>query len=43
LISFPEGYEELDLMKYSPDYTEDYYENEELLYEKWSAETGITA
>jgi len=41
-ISFPGGYQELDLMKYSPDYIEGYYEDEKMLYEKWSAETGIT-
>ncbi len=35
------GYSEIDLFKYSPEYTSDYYNNNEKLYTKWSKETGI--
>jgi hypothetical protein len=35
------GYKELDLIKSSPYFTSDYYENDEVLYQKWSKETGI--
>jgi hypothetical protein len=35
------GYSEIDLVKESPHFVEGYYENNHLLYEKWSRETGI--
>lgn len=35
------GYSEIDLIKKSPNFVQGYYENNELLYEKWSKETGI--
>lgn len=35
------GYSEIDLFKYSPEYTSDYYNSNEKLYTKWSKETGI--
>jgi NADP-dependent 3-hydroxy acid dehydrogenase YdfG len=35
------GYTEIDLIKKSPNFIEGYYENNDLLYEKWSRETGI--
>lgn len=41
LISIDKGYRELDLIKHSPDFVEGYYEDKDMLYEKWSAETGI--
>lgn len=41
LVSFNKGYEELDVIKFSPLYEDDYYENKEKLYTKWSRETGI--
>lgn len=34
-------YEEIDIIKNLPGFTEDYYQNKDLLYEKWSKETGI--
>lgn len=41
LISIEKGYREIDLIKSSPDYVEGYYEDKDMLYRKWSAETGI--
>lgn len=41
LISNAKEYKELDLIKFSPEYADDYYENNEKLYTKWSKETGI--
>jgi NADP-dependent 3-hydroxy acid dehydrogenase YdfG len=35
------GYSEIDLIKKSPNFVDGYYENNHLLYEKWSRETGI--
>lgn len=35
------GYIEIDLIKKSPNFVQGYYENNHLLYEKWSRETGI--
>jgi len=40
-VSNDEGYKELDVIKFSPEYADDYYENQEKLYIKWSKETGI--
>lgn len=41
LISNNQGYQEIDVIKFSPEYQDDYYENNEKLYTKWSKETGI--
>ncbi len=41
LISEYNSYEELDIIKHSPYFVNDYYSNNELLYKKWSYETGI--
>ena len=41
LIKNDTGYYEIDLMKKSPLFVNDYYENKVLLYDKWSKETGI--
>lgn len=41
IITPSKGYEEVDIIKYSKSFVQDYYENEELLYDKWSRETGI--
>lgn len=35
------SYEEIDIIKHHPEFTKDYYENNKILYEKWSRETGI--
>jgi hypothetical protein len=43
LLDLRMGYEEVDLVKFSPEYNEGYYEDRDLLYEKWSAETGISS
>jgi sporulation protein YlmC with PRC-barrel domain len=40
--SLGKGYKEIDLMKFSPNFVEGYYEDIDMLYTKWSAETGIT-
>jgi hypothetical protein len=37
------GYIEIDLVKFSPNYVEGYYEDKDMLYTKWSAETGIVS
>jgi hypothetical protein len=42
-IHFGSGYKEIDLMKFSPNFVEGYYEDIDMLYAKWSAETGISA
>ena len=42
LLENENGYKEIELIKKSPEFTEGYYENKELLYKKWSKETGIT-
>ncbi|MFZ4648795.1 MAG: hypothetical protein ACOYMB_04180 [Patescibacteria group bacterium] len=34
-------YKEISIIKPSPDFTEDYYRSDKMLYEKWSEETGI--
>jgi hypothetical protein len=39
--SLSKGYEEKDLIKYSPQFLSGYYENNDALYKKWSKETGI--
>ncbi|MCB9809168.1 NAD-dependent epimerase/dehydratase family protein [Candidatus Nomurabacteria bacterium] len=41
LITDSVGYNELDVIKYSPDYIEGYYEDNEALYQKWGKEVGI--
>lgn len=41
LISDYNSFEDLDIMKYSPHFMKDYYRNNQLLYDKWSKETGI--
>lgn len=41
LISKEDGYKEIDLIKELPNFIEGYYENNPVLYEKWSKETGI--
>lgn len=41
LISDLMFYEEINIIKNSPEFSGDYYENKELLYKKWSKETGI--
>lgn len=41
-MNFKKGYKEIDLMKFSPNFVEGYYEDIDMLYTKWSAETGIT-
>ncbi len=41
LISFSSQYEEIDIVKKSPKFFNGYYENNKILYEKWSKETGI--
>lgn len=41
LMENKSGYKEIDLLKKSPLFVNDYYENNTLLYEKWSKETGI--
>lgn len=41
LIEDSKGYKELDLLKKSPLFVNDYYENNTLLYDKWTKETGI--
>ena len=43
LLSQDLGYKEIDLMKHSPNYVEGYYEDKDMLYTKWSAETGIVS
>ncbi len=41
IITLSKGYEEMDIIKHSKSFVQGYYENEELLYDKWSKETGI--
>lgn len=41
LIGDEMGYEEIDIIKNLPNFVEGYYENNPVLYEKWSRETGI--
>lgn len=41
LISIEKGYKEIDIIKSLPNFVDGYYENNYLLYEKWSKETGI--
>ncbi len=41
LLESRNGYNQIDVIKHSPLFTENYYEDNELLYKKWSAETGI--
>lgn len=41
-MNFKKGYKEIDLMKFSLNFVEGYYEDIDMLYTKWSAETGIT-
>lgn len=41
LVENVSGYKEVDLLKKSPLFVNDYYENNILLYDKWSKETGI--
>jgi hypothetical protein len=42
VLSNEKGYNEIDIIKYSPEYESDYYTNNEKLYMKWSKETGIS-
>lgn len=41
LLENKNGYEEIDIIKKLPDFKHGYYENNQMLYEKWSKETGI--
>lgn len=41
LIGDEMGYEEIDIIKNLPNFVEGYYENNPVLYEKWSRETGV--
>ena len=41
LLENKEGYKEIDVIKKLPDFNHGYYENNQMLYEKWSKETGI--
>lgn len=41
LISKFNSYREFDIIQPSPEFIQDYYINNELLYKKWSQETGI--
>jgi NADP-dependent 3-hydroxy acid dehydrogenase YdfG len=41
IINRTVGYNEFDIVKKSPKYVANYYENSLLLYKKWSRETGI--
>jgi len=41
LLNFKAGYKEIDIIKKLPNFIEGYYENDSMLYEKWSKETGI--
>jgi hypothetical protein len=41
LLSDDLGYKEMDIIKKDPNFVPSYYENNDLLYEKWSKETGI--
>lgn len=36
-----DGYGEIDIIKELPNFVQGYYENDEMLYKKWSRETGI--
>lgn len=42
LIKSSSKYKEIDVIKQSPNFTDGYYENNNLLYAKWSKETGIS-
>ncbi len=41
LLSFSNKYKEIDIVKKSPSFFQGYYENNKILYDKWSKETGI--
>jgi hypothetical protein len=41
LVANKKGYKEIDIIKNSPQFIKGYYENDKVLYEKWSKETGI--
>lgn len=41
LLSNLKGYKEIDIVKFSKNFIAGYYENDDLLYSKWSKETGI--
>ena len=41
LQSNSHGYKEIDIVKFSNNFIAGYYENDDLLYSKWSKETGI--
>jgi hypothetical protein len=41
LVAGNKGYKEIDIIKNSPQFIQGYYENNKVLYEKWSKETGI--
>lgn len=41
LVLDTKGYNEIDIIKNSPQFIQGYYENNKVLYEKWSKETGI--
>ncbi len=41
ITTMSKGYNEIDIIKYSGSFIQGYYENNKLLYDKWSKETGI--
>ncbi len=41
IMSDSKVYKEVDIIKFSPNYVEGYYDNHHALYQKWSRETGI--
>ncbi len=41
LLASEKMYKEVDIIKFSNDYVEGYYDNHHALYQKWSRETGI--
>ena len=42
LVSSFKKFKEVSIIKQCPNFSEDYYDNKQLLYEKWSRETGIS-
>jgi hypothetical protein len=42
LISSFRGFKDVSVIKECPDFVYDYYDNNQMLYEKWSKETGIS-
>jgi hypothetical protein len=41
LMSSTPGFNEIEILKHSPDFSEGYYEDAAAIYRKWSRETGI--